>query len=625
MQLRATVDKNKKGFAFLKFDSKDIEDQFIPPRDADFLFHGDRVRVLLSKNQKILELDVLEHKYQELVGRFHPNPNSKGGWVVYERKQTLIEIFISDYSQKIRAGDWVKVKLQYPKGPPFLLRGSVLKVFGPELSSQTDIEVIACEFGLVEHHPREASAEAEKYKEIEFDGRVDFQKIPFITIDGETARDFDDAVYVEKNQEGYLLWVAIADVSHYVKEGGALNQSAFERGTSVYFPEKAFHMLPQALSENLCSLKPHVPRLALVAQLFFDRQGKKLKTKIFEAVIKSQRRATYNEIQEEWQREQNENKKNSQWKFAPHFELYEILKRKKENRGCLDFNLSQADVLVDAVGEPLSIKKQLRYDSHRLIEEFMIAANEAVTEWMIAKKWPFLYRIHEEPSLQALKKFQELAKTSGANFFIPKKNLSQALSKFIQSIEKHPSSELLNSALLRSMKQAVYSEKNLGHFGLASQAYTHFTSPIRRYPDLVVHRVLKMFLHSKQPQFKKLEKEIKTVAEHCSYRERLAAEAEREAVKLKQVRLLLKHLGDEFSAKISGMIERGLFAQIEDPFTEGLISRDSLQDDFYIFDEKRMVFYGKRKKRMFRIGDKVKVKVARVSVEERIVDFVLVY
>jgi ribonuclease R len=425
--------------------------------------------------------------------------------------------------------------------------------------------------------------------------------------------------------------VAIADVSYYVRPGTALDREAKSRGTSVYFPERAFHMLPGALSENLCSLRPHEPRLAMVARMEFDRTGRRLQTEMMDAVIQSKRRATYNEIEAEW-KAHLENPKHP-WEFLPHFELYSLIRRKRSERGSIDFDLPEAEVRVDDQGEVLWIRHRPRLDAHRLIEEFMIAANEAVTHWITERGWPFVFRVHEEPEQMALRKFQKLAANAGIHVKIEGASDSpRVMAEVVRRLEGHPAQSLLNMALLRSMKQAVYTATHGIHYGLASEGYTHFTSPIRRYPDLVVHRLLRRAMlveKGKEPSLKPkertaLEKELEADCEHCSYRERIAADADREATKLKQVRAMIPHLGSEFDGKIVGMVDSGMFVQLEDPFVEGFVSGESIGDDFYEFIEERMVFQGKRKRRVFRVGDRMKIRVVKADVDSRTIDFAMI-
>jgi ribonuclease R len=647
IRLKASVDKNRKGFGFLAFEDRKYEDVFVPPREAERMFHGDRVEVTISRGGEVHQVKVLEHRFREMTGRWlpHPSGRKRGGWVVYERKKNREQVLVPNLgAHNPEEGDWVRTRLVFndevPEGAedggdPYAEGGTsgppiaeIVEVFGPDLPASADVGMIANEYSLVEEHPAEAEREAREQKlEIpgkDLEGREDLRHVPFITIDGETARDFDDAVYVERAKGGFVLWVAIADVSHYVREGMALDESARSRGTSVYFPERAFHMLPRALSENLCSLRPDEPRLTMVARMEYDKSGKRTHTELMEAVIQSKRRATYNQIQAEWEANGND----PSWEFAPHFALYQIIRRTRMERGSIDFEFPEAELLVEKTGEVISIKNRARMDAHRLIEEFMIGANEAVTEWTMARGWPFVYRVHDVPAMQALEKFQTLAANVGVNFAIGDAS-PKVMADLVRELEDHPAKDLLSMAMLRSMKQAAYSSAHGIHFGLASQGYTHFTSPIRRYPDLVVHRVLRQALRAekgleRKPQereLQKLEDDLTDICEHCSYRERLASNAERDANKLKQVRLMMRHLGDEFDGKVNGMTDNGMFIALDDPFVEGMVPKDSMDDDFYQFDDQHMVFFGTRKRRTFRIADRVKVRVARADIDTRTVDF----
>jgi ribonuclease R len=632
------VEKNRKGFAFLLFENKKMEDAFVPPRDAERLFHGDRVEVTLGHNRQPEKIQVLEHRYREIVGRFMPQPNSgkgkklRDGWVIYEKKRAREEVFVMGAPEDVTSGDWVRAKLHFHEVGPYYTTAEILDRYGKDLPASADISMIAAEYNLEEHHSKAAEDEAKRQKlEIpgkDLEGRVDLRSTPFITIDGETARDFDDAVYVERNKSGFILWVAIADVSHYVKPGHPLDETARSRGTSVYFPERAFHMLPRALSENLCSLRPNEPRLSMVARIEMDRNGVRLSTEVMNAVIQSKRRATYTEIQKEWEA----NTKNKDWEFTPHFSLYQLLRKMRSDRGSIDFELPEAEVVVEPNGTVVSIKHRPRLDTHRLIEEFMIAANEAVTDWMMEKQWPFVYRIHDEPSAQSLENFQALAATVGVKVSFEQSTAPKVMADIVRRLAGTPAESLLNMALLRSMKQAVYSSLHGIHYGLASPGYTHFTSPIRRYPDLVVHRLLKMKLLFEQKEKSQLEpkeresleNELAQICEHCSYRERLAADAERESIKLKQVRAIAKNLGDEFDSKIVGMIAAGVFVQILDPYVEGMVPVESMGNDLYEFDDKKMVFFGRKKKKVLRIGDPLRVRAVRADVERRQIDFTVV-
>jgi ribonuclease R len=639
--LRGTVDKNRKGFGFIQFENRKLEDLFLPPHLADSTFHGDRVEVEIGQRGEVRKLIVLEHRFRELVGRYSPMQSAgrgprRGGFVVYERKRAREEVFLPMGGGRAQAGDWIRCSLEFHAEGPHQVTAEVIEVYGAELPATADVQMVAAEYGLIEEHSEEAEREARSFTlEVpgrDLAGRDDLREVPFLTIDGETARDFDDAVHVERRKSGYRLWVAIADVSHYVQPGSHLDQEALSRGTSVYFPERAFHMLPTALSTELCSLRPNVPRLSMACWIDYDRHGNPGEVHVMEAVIQSRRRATYTEIASELE----EHGKDSSWEFQPHFELYRLIRKSRSDRGSIDFDLPEADVVVDEKGEPIEIVNRGRNDAHRLIEEFMIAANEGVTRWMMQRQWPFVYRVHDEPALAALQRFEELAGTVGIPVSFssgkhgPEGSVSpKVLADVVRRVEGHPAQDLLNMALLRSLKQAIYSSTHGQHYGLASEAYTHFTSPIRRYPDLVVHRLIRWALRVekrieaplKRHERDELEKELAEICDHCSYRERVAAEADREAIRLKQVRLMSRHLGDEFDAKVIGMTETGLFVQIATPFCEGMVSRDSMNDDFYEFNEERMVFFGRRTRRTYKVGQALKVRVVRTDLDRRQIDF----
>lgn len=626
-KLKARIDKNRKGFAFLQFENREYEDAFLNPHEAERFFHGDRVEATVTEEGEVVELRVIEHRFSELVGRFYPT--GRNGMVVYERKKAREELAVIGDTKSAKTREWVRAKVIFSEDEYGPVTCEILETYGEELPPRADIQMISAEYSLVEEHSLEAVAEAEGFTlDLNDPHRVDLQHVPFITIDGETARDFDDAVYVERNREGgFTLWVAIADVSHYVKPGTALDDEARSRGTSVYFPERAFHMLPRALSENLCSLRPEGPRLTMTSKIDFDRTGKKLRVEVMNSLIQSRRRATYNEIQAE----ADANIGNASWEFRTHYDLYAILRKRRNERGSIDFDLPEAEVRVEPTGEPISIKNRPRLDAHRLIEEFMIAANESVTEWALERKWPFVYRVHDEPSKQAMVKFRDLCSHYGVEFVLDGKNLADTLNKVVHTIEGNPAQTLLNMALLRSMAQAHYSSVYGEHFGLASKGYTHFTSPIRRYPDLVVHRMLKFAIEMEREgktlggeEREEIDIELGEITEHCSYRERIASDAERESIKLKQTRIMLKEIGNEFSAKVIGMMEAGLFAGIDDPFVEGFIAQEAMTDDFYIYNEERQAFVGKRSKRAYKIGDPLHVRVDRVDLDLRRIDLSIV-
>ncbi len=577
----------------------------MPRQEAARLFPGDRVRAELSASGEVESLEVIEHAIREVVGTFRRSGDRRGGvlgWVRFERRNARedIPVTLASKGSLPPDGHWVRIELRFRDHGPFPVTGRLVEALGLTIPASSDIGMIAGELGLVEAHAPEAIAEAEAFpREVSRGGRTDLTNVPFLTIDGETARDFDDAVHVDHRDGGFTLWVAIADVSTYVRVGSALDSEARARGTSVYFPERAFHMLPSALSEGLCSLKPGVPRLAFTCRAELDQDGRPRKTELFESVIRSRRRATYTEIEAERSR----NEGNRDWEFAAHFGLFRLLRRRRLGRGALDFDLPEAETKVDAEGNPTSIRRLIRNDAHRLIEEFMIAANEAVTVWAIDRKIPFLYRVHDEPARKSISEFAANAAASGKKLHLsPERPLVRVLSEYLREIAEHPLADYLNYLLLRSLKQAVYSEVNAGHFGLASVAYTHFTSPIRRYPDLVVHRLLRAALRGQKPA---RAAELEAIAAHCSHRERVAADAERQAVRLKQARFMAAHLGEEFDGVVVHVADSGVIVRFEDPFVEGFLPWDASSGPAP------------------RVGTRLRVSVVRTDLEARRVELAL--
>jgi ribonuclease R len=613
---QGSIQKNRRGFAFVIFQDRKREDLFLPPPQAARFFHADEVQVSVHRGKPKVRLR--KHTMDTLLGRYLPPKRGKPGMVIYERKHCCECILVPKNTLQAKEHDWVEIKLHFQDFPP--ATGKMVQNFGPILPPQVDLLMITQEFSLHPEHSPKALQEAKRCTFVADASREDLTSLPFITIDGEQARDFDDAIFVEKTSSGYTLWVAIADVSHYVREGSALDQEAFLRSTSIYFPEKAFHMLPAALSEGLCSLQPEVPRLALVAQVCFDSQGNRGKTSLMEAVIRSRRRATYHEVQKE--RDAALLQKNKSWELRPHFELYEKLKEQRIARGSIDFDFPEPEILLDDSCDVVSILARARLESHKLIEELMIATNEAVTQWMMEKHKPFLYRVHEAPSVMALEKFAQWAASLGIATSAEKLARPKACSALVRSVLGTAAEPLIHLALLRSMKQAVYSAKHAIHYGLASKGYTHFTSPIRRYPDLVVHRLIRNVL-KKQGKQKNLQVHLASIALHCSHQERLATEAEREAIKIKQVRALACRLGEVFSGKVSGMHASGIFVQIQNPFTEGMIPFHQIPEDHFLFEEEKMRCMGQRTKKVLKIGMPVEVRVIQADLERRQMEFEL--
>ncbi|MEK7825445.1 MAG: ribonuclease R, partial [Nitrospirota bacterium] len=464
-----------------------------------------------------------------------------------------------------------------------------------------------------------------------FEGRADLRDLQTVTIDGERARDFDDAVSIEKLPDGrFRLFVHIADVSHYVTEGSALDLDAFGRGTSVYFPDAVIPMFPERLSNGICSLNPKVDRLTMTAEMHFDAEGNRTSYKIYDSVIKSNERMTYTAVRQILvDRDQDIIKR-----YKPMIQMFKMMEdlsrrlySKRIRRGSIDFDLPEPEIVLDMQGEPVNIIREERNIAHRIIEEFMLAANETVAEHICRLEIPFLYRIHEEPNPEKMIAFSEFIHNFGLRLKVTGGIRPLTLSEILDRVKDTPEERLINHVLLRSMKRARYSAENLGHFGLAAEFYTHFTSPIRRYPDLIVHRIIREVGRKKALARKRAEhwKEIlPNIALQTSDRERLAMEAERESVNRQKVRFMADKEGEEHDGFITGVTAYGFFVELETLFVEGLVRVSTISDDYYVYHEKQHAFIGDHSQRIFRLGDKVRVRVKRVDIENRTIDFTLV-
>ena len=462
-------------------------------------------------------------------------------------------------------------------------------------------------------------------------GRTDFRRLLTVTIDGDHARDFDDAITLEKLPNGHFwLGVHIADVSHYVQEGSALDREAYERGTSVYFPERAVHMFPTELATGLCSLNPRVDRLVQSCFMEIDGQGLVVRHEFHDGVINSNERMTYNAVNGILT-DRDPALSEHYASLVPLFErmrdLFQILNDARRRRGSIDFDLNEAEVIIDEGGVVEAIIALERNVAHRIIEEFMLLANQTVASHLEAQSAPALYRIHEEPDVLKVAKFEEFISGFGLSLASPPGALEpRHFQKLIERIHGRPEEKPIAFLMLRTMQKARYAPENLGHFGLAASSYTHFTSPIRRYPDLVVHRALRAARHgtlsgeARDEQFE----EMPEVARHTSEMERRAAEAERELLQWKKVKFMADKVGDEFEGYVTGVAAFGLFIQLIEHFVEGMVHVSTMADDYYRFVEGAHLLRGENTQRVYRLGDKVKVQVIRVNMEVRQVDLGLV-
>jgi ribonuclease R len=527
-----------------------------------------------------------------------------------------------------QAGELVEVEIEYYPHGEFNASGRIIEVLGVAGDPQVDIETVIRSHGLPHQFSALALAQAAKVEEqidpAEISRRTDLRRLPLVTIDGETAKDFDDAVALQKNPNGYSLWVCIADVSHYVQAQTPLDLDALERGTSVYFSGFCLPMLPEALSNGICSLKPDEDRLVICAELQFDLEGERQQSKFYPAVMRSQARLTYTQVAACLDNPADfELPKILASQLQQMAELAEKLRLMRQRRGSLDLDLPEVEILLDESGAPFELIRIERTLAHRLIEEFMLAANEAVAEYLTHQKRPLLYRIHEEPDPLKLQDLQQLAAECGVGLILSKK-LQPALQKLLLDIADKPEARLVNQQLLRSLKQACYSPENAGHFGLAAAYYCHFTSPIRRYPDLIIHRILKQTLAPDRQISVPSPAELVKLGLETSTKERRAMEAERDLADLRRCQIMEKHLGDEFDGTISSVAEFGFFVELDELMVDGLVPVRNLQDDFYHFDPKSLTLIGERRRRVYKIGKRVRVKVAKVELGRRRIDFNLI-
>jgi len=533
-----------------------------------------------------------------------------------------------DACKELKEGTVILAEIvRYPsKESPML--GKVKKVLGHPAEKNLIVDIIIHKYKLPQDYEPEALKEAQNLSidgEKELKSRKDLRDHICFTIDPPKARDFDDAVAIEKTPEGnYRLWVHIADVSYFVKEGSTLDKSAFERGFTFYLPDRAIHMLPERLSADLCSLKPNEDKLAFTCEMVFSPKGDLLWYDIYESVIRSKARLTYDEALRLIVGDPALEKK-----YPDLIEplrlmenLYRILSYRRWERGSIDFDLPEAELIVDEYGEPTAIVPYQRHIAHRIIEHFMISANETVAKHLASMGYPCLYRVHEKPDPKKVENLLEILE--GLGYKVKRFSLEpKFFQKIIEDFEGRDEEHLVRFLTLRSMMKARYSPHNLGHFGLASDGYAHFTSPIRRYADLVVHRLLKKALRGESIDYEQTVSYLEMVGEHLSLQEELAEDVEREAIDRLKVRLMRAHIGEEFEAIITGVVSFGFFVELRDYLVEGLVNVASLEEDEYIYDEKAHRLVGYRTGKVYRLGDRVKVKLISVDEERGRLSFVL--
>lgn len=644
--VEGTFKGNDKGFGFVRYDEVD-PDAFISRDNTLHAVNGDTVEVKITKpsNPWIDKgpegeiTKIVERSLTKAVGEFHPYSDSqveKTGHYGYvqshEKKIAAYMIFISDKGLHPQMGDMVQVSIdEYPNDKhPQSMEGTALEIIGNKNDPGVDIMSIVVDNDINPEFPNEVLKEAENIPDHVLDsdrvGRKDLTKNMVITIDGDDSKDFDDAVGLDMLPNGnFHLEVDIADVTHYVKEGSPLDEEAYARGTSTYLVDRVIPMLPFRLSNGICSLNPGEDRLALTCEMEIDHSGNVVKHEIYPSVIQSKYRMTYNNVNEILKGDEELNEE-----YAPLVpmlkqmaQLHEILFNKRHQRGAIDFEETEAQIIVDENGKPIDIKLRERGTSEKMIESFMLAANETVAEHYNVKHVPFLYRVHEKPDEEKIKNFFEFAAAMGVQV---KGNLKEITPKMFQNVLADvvgtPEEQVVTIMLLRSLQQARYSDEPLGHFGLAAKYYTHFTSPIRRYPDLTVHRMIHSYAEHgfTDDEQAKWSNKLQEIAEHTSSRERISINAERAVDDLKKTEYMADQVGNTFDAVVSSVTSFGMFIQLDNT-VEGLIHISNMKDDFYEFDEKSMSMHGRGTGKIFKVGQPIKVKLIRADVEHRQIDF----
>ena len=634
--IAGVVIANPDGFGFLKPDKGGGDDLFLPPHELRKALHGDRVLASVTgvdhrgrRQGSIVE--VLERRMTRITGRYAERAGI--GMVTPDDRRVLTELLIPpDARNGALDGQLVVCELTSPPERGHSPIGRVLVVLGDKLTPSRVVEMAIHGHNLPHEFPPEAQAEADAVpldvQPKEIAGRVDLRKLPLVTIDGEDAKDFDDAVWCEPDNRGFRLIVAIADVSHYVRPGTALDDEATLRSTSVYFPGFVVPMLPEHLSNGICSLKPKVDRLCFVCDMHVDFDGQVTKSKFYEAVMNSHARLTYTQV---WNAigEEDEEARAYLGKLLPQVErlhqLYQILAKAREKRGAIEFESSEVRFMLDTKGEVIQGGMLARNDAHKLIEECMIAANVEAATHVLAKQIPAPFRVHDRPPEQKYADLLEYLSEFGLK--LPPWKLVQPrdFTQLLKKIRARPDAALLETVLLRSQSLAVYATENKGHFGLALEAYAHFTSPIRRYPDLLLHRALKQaLLRDNDDGFRYAPEEMDALCLQCSEKERRADEAQREVDERYRSAWMEQHVGSEFDGVVSGVTSFGLFVELNASKVNGLVHVTQLPHDFYHFDALRKSLKGERKGLGWRLGDPVRVLVLRASVEDRRIDFKLV-
>ena len=640
--LKGTVIGHREGFGFLQVEGQK-DDLFIPNHQMQRVMHGDFVLAQpmgLDRRgrREVRIVRVLENRKKQIVGRFFLENGF--AYVVPDDNRIGRDILVpNEHRNGARMGQVVVVELQERSAGFNQPVGVIREILGDNMAKGMEVEIALRNHDIPHQFPSAVEKYVKKFsEEVPEDakkGRVDLRALPLVTIDGEDARDFDDAVYCEKHGKGWKLWVAIADVSYYVRLRSALDTEAYSRGNSVYFPNRVVPMLPEILSNGLCSLNPQVDRLCMVCEMRISAKGKLTDYRFYEAVMNSHVRLTYTKVAKIL--EGDETLRERYAALVPHLEelhhLYQALLGAHHQRGAIDFETVETKFIFNAMGRIDRIEPVVRNDAHKIIEECMILANIAAANFMEKHKEPALYRIHAAPSEEKLTSFRSFLSELGLTLGGALKPTTKDYAALLEKVKARPDHELIQTMLLRSLSQAVYNADNIGHFGLALEEYAHFTSPIRRYPDLTLHRGIKYLLAKEQGAKRKTTnsggyhysvEEIDLLGEHCSMTERRADEATREVADWLKCEYMQDHIGNEFNGVISSVTSFGLFVRLDDLLISGLVHISSLENDYYQLDAAKQRLIGENSGMQYRLGDKVRIRVEAVHLAQKMVDFSLV-
>jgi len=633
-----TLEGNQKGYAFLIPDDKNLKDLFISPVDMNGAMHGDRVIV---RPMKVLEdvkspegkvIRIIERANQYVIGTFQKSRHF--GFVVPDDKRIAFDIFVPrEEFNNAEENNKVSVKItEWPdqrKNP----EGSIVEVIGDSEDTKTHIDAVLLAKKVRQVFPEDVIKEAKRVSEegiheLELKRRKDLRSLDIITIDGSDAKDLDDAVYAKKlNDSEYFLGVHIADVTHYVKEDRKLDKEALKRGTSIYLTDRVIPMLPKELSNGVCSLNPGEDKLTLSVEMIINNEGKVIDYKIFESIMNNRYRMTYEDVTdilENNNEELIEKYKDIVPMLKTMEELSLILRRKRDLRGAIDFEFPERKIITDEEGRAIDVTKYERRTSNKIIEEFMLVCNETVAEHYYWLNIPFVYRVHEDPDEEKMYEFSKFIHNFGYTLKgndIHPKELQQLLNKIKNTKEE----SLINTMMLRSLKKAIYSPDSITHFGLAANYYCHFTSPIRRYPDLQIHRIIKGQINGRYSEqaLQKLFERTAAVAEQSSKMERIADEVERDTEKIKIAEFMSDKIGEEYEGVVSGVTSFGIFVELENT-VEGLVHISNMVDDYYIYDDEKKELFGQGSRKVFKIGNAVKIRVDKVSIAKAEIDFAFI-